>query len=556
MLPSPDPNRGDSDSPTPASGSRTRAVARLVRAAPLVLLSGARRAVTRPSREILLTTISIGLVIAVFWLLDNQFLFEGIGYDESHFVWGGWCILKGLIPYRDFLEFKPPLTFLTHALALALHGYRDFQFRWFFLYFPLSSLIALYFALLSRGIDRVCLLALILGISQLWVNHQFHDSALSDPESIGLTFYFFGLACLLAKSRFGDKLKAVGAGLLVLCAQSKEPFLPTVFFTWIGCFLLDSERATLREDAKRYLKVTAAGAGVAVAALCLYLVPTGGMTHYFRMVAGYARIYRDPQHSYCVLAGRFQATTPLNDLWLQFQRARTEFLNVSTLGYLFPFVAIFLVFVPRRSVLLAVTGFFAVAAGVWSVTASNCQWMHYYNMPMAGLFFAAIVGLDSMRRRLTFPSVHRTVGWVLLPTVLVAVWPAIEREIDRKEPGFFANAYHEAVPGALKFIAEHTGPEDRILTTGSPALYVQANRRSALRESALVDPAIHFYPGNTDEERLSGLRAQLERNMPKVVTLDALYEDRRTTHYRVVFMPFLKEHGYKQAADRIWLRPD
>ena len=78
----------------------------------------------------------------VFAVFNDNFLHRDFAYDEAYFTWGGWSILKGLAPYRDFLEFKPPLLFLTHALALKLYGFPLFQYRWFFLWFPMASVLA------------------------------------------------------------------------------------------------------------------------------------------------------------------------------------------------------------------------------------------------------------------------------------------------------------------------------------------------------------------------------------------------------------------------------
>lgn len=330
-----------------------------------VVASDTRRVLNRPVREVILVVASVALIVGTFKLFNNQYLYADFGHDEQYFVWCGWCVTKGLIPYRDFSEYKPPLVFLTHALALALHGFRDLKFRWFFLYFPLASLISLYCAMLTRKIDKVCALALVLAITHLFVSYPFHDTALSDTESIGLTYYFFGVACLIARTRLGDRLKAVGVGLLVCCAFSKEPYMPGVFFTWIACFFLEAQRSTWRSEAKRYLKVSAIGGGAVVLALCLYLVPTGGMTYYVRLLRGYARIYKDPQHSYCVMFGRFAPTDPLTDLRHQLEQIRLDFMNLTVLGYLLPFAALFLLFVPRRSIplLLAALLSFGGASG-------------------------------------------------------------------------------------------------------------------------------------------------------------------------------------------------
>ena len=49
---------------------------------------------------------TIALPAWTLWSLAKGMLRNSIGYDEQFFMWGGWCILKGLAPYRDFIEFK------------------------------------------------------------------------------------------------------------------------------------------------------------------------------------------------------------------------------------------------------------------------------------------------------------------------------------------------------------------------------------------------------------------------------------------------------------------
>jgi hypothetical protein len=520
-----------------------------------VIVADTRRVLNRPVRELILGVASVAFIAWAFKLLNNEHLYNAFGYDEQYFVWGGWCITKGRIPYRDFSEFKPPLVFITHALAVALHGFRDLQFRWFFLYFPLASLLALYGAMLTRKIDKLCALALVLAITHLFVGHQFHDTALSDTESIGLTYYFFGVACLLARTRLGDKLKAVGVGLLVCCTFSKEPYLLAVLFTLLACFVLDAQWSTLRTDVKRYLKLTAIGGGVVVLALCLYLVPTGGMPYYIGLLRSYARVYKDPQHAYCVMFGRFTPTDALTDLHHQWEQIGVDFLNLKVLGYLLPFAAVFVIFVPRRSIPLALSALLAFAGGLWAVTASKCQWAHYYVMSMSGLFFCLVLGLDAMRQAIPSARVNRLVGWVLLAGVLTPLAPRLDTEMSRHDKRSFANAYEESIPGALAYIAKNTKPGDRIFTTGPPGLYVQANRMNATRESGHIDAVLYGYPGKTDEERLSGLRAQLEKNMPKVVIFDGLYESYREKHTNLLLLPFLRAHGYKKESENFWIRP-
>jgi hypothetical protein len=274
------------------------------------------------------------------------------------------------------------------------------------------------------------------------------------------------------------------------------------------------------------------------------------------MVRSYARIYTDPQKSFCVMFGRFVPKgDAVHDLHAQWQQVRKDFFNLAVLGYVVPFGALFAFFVPRKSILLALTALITLASGLWATTMSKCAWSHYYVMAMAGVFFCLVAGLDGLASRVPSAMAARLAGWLLFAAMFVLIWPRLEKEMERREPRAIPNAYAESVAGSLEYIAKHTVPGDKIFTTGPPGLYVQANRIGATRECAHFDEILYGYPGNTDEERLSGIKAQLEKNMPKVFILDPLYKGNRSKHTNIVFMPFLKSHGYKQDGEYFWRRP-
>jgi hypothetical protein len=179
-------------------------------------------------------------------------------------------------------------------------------------------------------------------------------------------------------------------------------------------------------------------------------------------------------------------------------------------------------------------------------------------MTMSGLFFFLVVGLDAMTPHLRSVDTYmRTFARLaVFGVVAVAVWPRIETEEDLYGTRKFPNEYVEPIPGIYEIISKYTMPEDRIFTTGMPALYVQANRLSAIRESAIVDEALGYYDGDTDAQKLSGLRAELEKNRPKVVILDPAYGHRKGRTNGVLMYPFLTANGYKKLTEYVWLRPD
>lgn len=495
------------------------------------------------------------LVTAIIFLtLNKRFFYGPIGYDEEFFAWGGWSITKGLAPYRDFIEFKPPMVFITHAFAQLLFGFQHGGYRKFFTIFPLVAFLTLQASLMARRIPRLLAMAVVVGVVVLFVNPTWHDTALSDCESIGLSYFMLGLGCLLWEGRHAKVTTALGGAFLSCCVLSKEPFVLAVVFTWLGLFWLRGKPRPSRESAVFLARYSLTGVGIFIALLCLYMVPTGAMKAYLVMARGYSTIYSDPNRSYCVALGIPHAATRWGALQLAFPRERASFLNEGVLGYLLPLVAAGAVFAFRRSRALLLVMVLASLGALWAPTATICQWVHYYNMSMAGLIFVLVAGVDSMQEPLARSdgSFRAAVGLAALLIVAMHGGNDIQGQWEAK---YSRAPWSEPVPGVLSIIKKYTTPADRIFTTGPPILYPEANRISAVRESNIIDEILGSYEGKTDEERLRPIYEQLVKHRPKVVVLDPENIARKGRHYRVLMMPFLTQFKYDKVAENIYVRP-
>jgi hypothetical protein len=516
---------------------------------------GDLRAFAGPAAATLATFV---VPIYVFLLFNDGMRHSGGWGDEGYFVWCGWSLAKGLVPYRDFMEFKPPFVFLTYALALKLYGFAGFGFRSFFTYFPLLSVLALQASLLTRRIDKVLAMGLSLALIHLWVTHAFHDSALSDTESIGLAYYFLGTAFLFARTRFPAAARGIGTALLICCTLSKDPFLPCVVVTWAACFLASERTGSFRDDAIRYLKQSTVGGAIVVLGLLFYMLPTGALRAYVQMVERYAVIYRDPVQSFCVAGGVFKPTTPFNDLLRQAHALVNDYANLATMGFLLSFAAAVVLFTRRRSLPLIGTALLVLLMSVLAVAASNCPWKHYYNMLLGGLFFVLAIGLDLMASQFrTLPAATRWLTRIAMLTgLVVAIWPRIEAEREVYGTRATPAAMTEPAPGVFDLIRKYTTPADRIVTNGNPILYVQVDRLAGVRESNFLDPILGYYIGDTDEQKLRPVYDELMRSRPKIVVLDPSFAYARGRHHWALWAPFLANNHYQQLTDSVYLRPD
>ena len=96
----------------------------------------------------------IGLLVVGDLILARRQLGAPSGFDETYFVWEGWAVNHHLVPYRDFMEFKPPVVFWMNGLALRLFGASGFGFRWLFILSLVLATVLLFIVLCRRGSDR------------------------------------------------------------------------------------------------------------------------------------------------------------------------------------------------------------------------------------------------------------------------------------------------------------------------------------------------------------------------------------------------------------------
>jgi hypothetical protein len=506
--------------------------------------------------KILITIVALLVPLILFYILNDRMMKSGLGYDEQLFGWGGWSITQGLRPYVDFIEFKPPIIFISYALAFWTFGEENTDFRIFFILLAAISTLALHLSLLSRRMNPAISTALVCALVIAWVNPGFHDNGLQDAESIGLSFYFLGVAALIARTpRYRGFLQALGGFLLTCAVFSKEPFAGAVVGTWACVFLLDYGTVNFRRNALRYFMFTGIGVAALLLALCAYMIPTGSMTAYIRMIEGYAALYRNPSTSICVVFGRWTPSTPLLELKAQLKYIHAQFFNAATIGYLTPFFVASVVFIWRHSRLLFATALATAVLSIYSVTATNCQWLHYYNMALSGMFLFLIVGADRMNAELVDarPRVCRIAGALFVAVIALSAYPRIKSELQNWP--YHAPPLSVPIPGILEFVAENSLPGDKILTTGPPLIYMYTHRVGAIRE-IILDEFLMLHPGNNDVERVRGLREQLIRNRPKIVIMDPYLEDRRRRHTDALLHPFFRDFGYKKVGEYYYVRPD
>ena len=487
----------------------------------------------------------IALLVAAEIILARRQLGAESGFDESYFVWEGWAVNHHLVPYRDFMEFKPPVVFWMNGLALRLFGTAGFGFRWLFILSLVLATVLLFVVLCRRGADRGLAFLAALAVGFATMAPHLHDSGLDDSETIGMLFFLFGTTSLLWDGARREGTIVLGGALLSLAVLSKEPYAFPVLATWATLGLLAREERGV--SLLRYAKLTTLGVAAVLLPVLLYLLATRALPYYLRDVRlyfSYARqIGCQQPHSLRELGQ--EAWPPIRD------RLLIPEMFASAVPLLVAFAVL-----SGTGLAVRVGLVFCVLGSFYAVTLGGCYFPHYFTMGLCGLFLWIALGALVLSRWLAAASadLRRWVRWALLAGAFLHIGPTValaartHYQIPRGETLSIS-------PGVVAFVKKSTTPRDTIFSDGNPTLYVLANRRPAIREVCLLDELMPGEAGRSDEKRLAPLRAELMAHPPKVVYFGPEFASRKQRTRNALWIPFLRDQHYQKISDELYVHP-
>jgi hypothetical protein len=495
--------------------------------------------------------VTIGAIVFYHRVLAASFVRVQFGFDERYFLNEGWSVLKGLVPYRDIQEFKPPMIFVVNALGLKLFGLEGMAYRKIFVLLSIAGFLSLALALLSRGTNRL----LVVAVSALMITHYFHppffDSSIVNTESLSLYFFMIGCGILLFKTRLVRVQQFAGGACLALSPLSKEPMAFATLAAWLAFLLLCRTESRQKGAVKRFALYTISGVAAVALTWLVYMLATRSLGWYIVQL----KLTMKYTKNYAIALGWFPKNPPGGEFAEIWRRLRATYLNADRLGVFVPLFLALLTLWSRKTI-VGVFALLAMVGSVYAVTIGRGFAAHYYIMAMAGTFLSVAMGalaLDSY----TGPGtpLRRWVGLSWAAIAAVVLWPRFSDELDKYDT--LTTPAPPLDQTELASVLQYSKPGDKIWTLGDPLLYVYSNRVLGFREAIVTDELIEYYPGDTDEHRLAGLRDELMTNLPKVVIFggDPVGYRRKQRFIDALVTPFLRDAGYKKIDEKVYVHP-
>ena len=181
-------------------------------------------------------------------------------------------------------------------------------------------------------------------------------------------------------------------------------------------------------------------------------------------------------------------------------------------------------------------------------------WKHYFLVGAAGLLPLSVIGADAISAYLSGKGWRASVSCfvALLALFLIVAKPSTERMLSEEPPGY-SLPWDSVVTTTIE---EHSKPGDYILATEGPVIFVALNRRNPIPLGAPTDDLLPYMETANSMLQMQSLRAQLERNLPKVCYFAGWLRPHQKLWHELLYDPLLVKYHYIKVDERLWYLPD
>lgn len=461
-------------------------------------------------------------------------------YDQGTFAYGGSALLKGLRPYVDFWDIKPPNIFYAYSAAFGIFGESIFSIR-LLDYANALITIALIFELSIRLWTGTpwgrlsAVLASLLTVVQYYIMGPWNTA---QPETYTIPWILLAVLLLLPERDVEWKEKMTKAGLAGFAIGI------TVFFKYTnGIFLVLAlamlwiSTVKLKTNHTRLVFAVIGGFVLALGLQVLYLYGQGTLDDLFKIGSTATLSYRDTNYS-----GVFSLDENLKTL---LQNLDLLWLIVGVIGWTLWSLdhGARMKYESLLYQTLLTTGI-AIALSLFVVQLQNKGYAYHYwiALPWFNILIGAGVAHFAIALHKVDALPRGSNAWIvgIVMVVLSYVWTSGEKlqarvtdlldVVNDRRP---ANSYIEG-DSVSNLVLANTTPKDSIFIFGfHPYIYWRTGRAPANRYLN----TIHFKPSYVADETRSELVASLVQHPPKLILVESddqyssqgdSYDDSRT----------------------------
>ncbi len=473
--------------------------------------------VSLSTRTVFLLTL-IGAAILLAPTLTWDF-----AYDQGTFAYGGSALLKGLVPYIDFWDIKPPNIFYAYSAAFGFFGESIFAIR-LLDYIVALITIALLFELSIRlwtGTPWGRLAAVmtsLLTVIQYYIMGPWNTA---QPETYTMPWILLAVLLLLPERDVDRKEKLVKAGLAGFAIGI------TIFFKYTnGIFLVLALAmlwiSTAKQKTNRHRLVFAVLGGFAIALglQMLYLQGQGTLDDLINIGSTATLNYRDSNYS-----GDFSLQENLKTLA---QNLDLLWIVIAVIGWgLWSLDHAARIKYEATLYQSLLTLGIAAALSLFVVQLQNKGYAYHYwiALPWLSILIGAGVAHFATALHKVDALPRGSNAWIvgIVMVTLSYVWSSpvplqarIADLIDVSSEKRPANGYIEG-DSVSNFVLSNTSAADSIFIFGfHPYIYWRTGRAPANRYLN----TIHFKPSYVDDATRLELVASLVQRPPKLILVE------------------------------------
>ncbi len=479
------------------------------------------------NRVLRLFLVFIGVL--VFFALIFPDLLDMPRMDENIYVYEGWLIAKGMVPYRDFFEFLTPLTPYISGAIMALSGNSLVVLRLATLLCLLSCIgITLRLVRPLLPTSWLVVLALVLWFIQFPLNFQFQHHLVDTTMSL-IAVWWLSRYVQLNQTRY-LVLSGMFVGLTGLATQS----FGVTLFLGLNAFLILFTLGTRPSDTTKHNLITRLGlffisALAPLLILLLYYAGIGNVSNFWQMAVMWVMkgTYADTTMSWYFAEGflKLFPTTPDGTIHVA---SWSDFALTLLLGWLPVLGLIWPIDIVRKKTHQTHPLFWQLLL-LW--IAGFSMWIGVFSNPnrmVVGYHSFLLYGLAMVAFYYAFKH-HTKTKWVLASLLVVLLTTQLFLLLLR-------SAYMSARPSLMSYgtaegmmlppesmsdesigsmnrmingIHEHASQDDTIfIYNQEPQLYVMTNQQNATRYYLLMK---HYSPQEEIDEAFSDLKAKTPR---------------------------------------------